>query len=436
MDQEIEIPSFFLCPISLDIMKDPVIVSTGITYDRDSIEKWLFTGKKNSCPVTKQVITETDLTPNHTVRRLIQSWCTLNASYGIERIPTPKPPICKSEIEKLIKDSSSSHQNQVKCLKRLRQIVSQNKANKRCLEAANVPEFLAKIVSNSVDTYNSPSPSLSSSSLNDLCQSNMLENRFDSSRSLMDEALSLLYHLIDTSETARKSLLNNKKGTDLVKTLTKIMQRGIYESRAYATFLLKKILEVADPMQIILLERELFNEVVQILHDQISHKATKSAMQILVIICPWGRNRHKAVEAGAISMIIEQLMDETFSSERRTLEMAMVVLDMLCQCAEGRAEFLNHGAAIAVVSKKILRVSQITSERAVRVLLSIGKFCATPCLLQEMLQLGVVAKMCLVLQVSCGNKTKEKAKELLKLHARAWRESPCVPRNLYASYPA
>ncbi|KAF3592759.1 hypothetical protein DY000_02026544 [Brassica cretica] len=406
MDQEIDIPCFFLCPISLDIMKDPVIVSTGITYDRDSIEKWLFTGKNNSCPVTKQVITETDLTPNHTLRRLIQSWCTLNASYGIERIATPKPLISKSEIEKLIKDSSASYQNQVKCLKRLRQIVSENPTNKRCLEAAEVPEFLAKIVSNSVDTS-----------------------------SLMDEALSILYHL-DTSEEARKSLLNNKKGTNLVMTLTKIMQRGNYESRAYAAFLLKKILEVADPMQIILLERELFNEVVQILNDQISHKATTSAMQILVIICPWGRNRHKAVAAGAVSMIIELLMDKTSSSERRNSEMAMVVLDMLCQCAEGRAEFLNHGAAIAVVSKKILRVSQITSERAVRVLLSIGRFCATPCLLQEMLQLGVVAKMCLVLQVSCGNKTKEKAKELLKLHARVWRESPCVPRNLYASFPA
>ncbi|CAN8278952.1 unnamed protein product [Cochlearia groenlandica] len=435
MDQELEIPSFFLCPISLDIMKDPVIVSTGITYDRDTIEKWLFTGKKTTCPVTKQVITETDLTPNHTLRRLIQSWCTLNASHGVERIPTPKPPICKSDIEKLIKDSSSSHQNQVKCLKRLRQIVSENTTNKRCLEAAQVPEFLAKIVSHYVDSYNSPSPSLSSSNLNDLCQSNMLENRFDSSRSLMDEALSLLYHL-DMSEIARKSLLNNNKETNLVKKLTKIMQRGNYESRAYSTLLLKKILEVADPMQIILLERDLFAEVVQILHDQISHKATRSAMQILVIICPWGRNRHKAVESGSISLIVELLMDETFSLERRNSEMAMVVLDMLCQCAEGRAEFLNHGAAIAVLSKKILRVSQITSERAVRVLLSLGRFCATPCLLQEMLQLGVVAKLCLVLQVSCGNKIKEKAKELLKLHARVWRESPCVPRNLYDSYPA
>ncbi|XP_010541793.1 PREDICTED: E3 ubiquitin-protein ligase PUB22-like [Tarenaya hassleriana] len=433
MDQEIEVPPFFLCPISLEIMKDPVIVSTGITYDRESIEKWLFSGKNKTCPVTKQAVTDTDPTPNHTLRRLIQSWCTLNASYGIERIPTPKPPICKSEIEKLIRDSASSYQNQVKTLKRLRQILLENATNRRCLEAAGVPEFLAKILRDSIDSYNSSS-SPSASNLNDLCYSNM-ENGFDSSKSLTDEALSLLYNL-ETSESVLKNLVNNENGIDIVQLLTKIMQCGIYESRAYASLLLKNILEVADPMQIIVLKTEIFTEVFQILHDQISHKATKSALQILVNICPWGRNRHKAVEAGAISVIIELLMDETFSSVRRIIEMVMVVLDLLCQCAEGRAEFLNHGAAIAVVSKKILRVSQTASERAVRVLLSVGRFCATASLLQEMLQLGVVAKLCLVLQVSCGNKTKEKAKELLRLHARVWRDSPCLPRNLASSYPA
>ncbi|CAH8384298.1 unnamed protein product [Eruca vesicaria subsp. sativa] len=405
MDEEIEIPTFFLCPISLEIMKDPVIVSTGITYDRDSIEKWLVSAKKNSCPVTKQDITDVDLTPNHTLRRLIQSWCTLNASYGVERIPTPRPPISKSEIEKIIKDSASSHQNLVKCLKRLRQIVSENATNKRCLEAAGVPGFLATIVSN---------------------------NGLDSSR---DEALSLLYHL-ETSETVLKNLLNNKKGNDIVNSLVKIMQQGIYESRAYATLLLKNILEVADPMQIMTLKPTVFTEVVKILDDRISHKATRAAMHILVNVCPWGRNRHKAVEAGAIFMIIELLMDESFSSDKRGQEMAMVALDLLCQCAEGRADFLNHGAAIAVVCKKILRVSQTASDRAVRVLLSVGRFCATPALLQEMLQLGVVAKLCLVLQVSCGSKTKEKAKELLKLHARVWKESPCLTRNMILAYPS
>ncbi|XLS71215.1 hypothetical protein HN51_028080 [Arachis hypogaea] len=75
MDNEIDVPLFFLCPISLEIMKDPVTVSTSITYDRESIETWLFSGKNKSCSVTKQQLSSSDffdLTPNHTLHRLIQ----------------------------------------------------------------------------------------------------------------------------------------------------------------------------------------------------------------------------------------------------------------------------------------------------------------------------------------------------------------------------
>ncbi|KAE8696690.1 U-box domain-containing protein 13 [Hibiscus syriacus] len=35
------IPDDFCCPISLELMKDPIIVSTGQTYERSCIEKWL-----------------------------------------------------------------------------------------------------------------------------------------------------------------------------------------------------------------------------------------------------------------------------------------------------------------------------------------------------------------------------------------------------------
>ena len=103
---EIDVPPFFVCPISLELMKDPVTVSTGITYDRHSIEKWLFAAvpKNNTCPVTKQPLLP-DLTPNHTLRRLIQAWCTVNASHGVQRIPTPKPPVDKTLIEKLLRDA-------------------------------------------------------------------------------------------------------------------------------------------------------------------------------------------------------------------------------------------------------------------------------------------------------------------------------------------
>ncbi|KAK7839040.1 e3 ubiquitin-protein ligase pub24 [Quercus suber] len=79
---DIEVPQHFICPISLQIMKDPVTTITGITFDRESIEQWLLTSKKTICPVTKQPLPkDPDLTPNHTLRRLIQGWCTQNASH-------------------------------------------------------------------------------------------------------------------------------------------------------------------------------------------------------------------------------------------------------------------------------------------------------------------------------------------------------------------
>lgn len=61
-------------------MTDPVTATTGITYDRSSIERWLSKCKRGAtCPVTKQPIPRaSDLTPNHTLRRLIESWSNAN----------------------------------------------------------------------------------------------------------------------------------------------------------------------------------------------------------------------------------------------------------------------------------------------------------------------------------------------------------------------
>jgi hypothetical protein len=398
---EIDVPPFFLCPISLELMKDPVTVSTGITYDRENIEKWLFSGKNNTCPATKQALpADCDLTPNHTLRRLIQSWCTMNASHGVERIPTPKPPITKTQIAKLLNDANSPH-SKIKCLQKLRSIASESAANKRCMEAAGAVEFLASIVS---------STTVEEASSGD--------------------ALSILYSL-QLSEAALKILIG--ENGEFIKSLLRIMQRGSDESRAYSILLLKSMMEVADPMQMIRLETEFFVEIVQVLHDQISQQATSAALKLLIQLSPWGRNRIKAVNGGAVSVLIELLLD---SSERRACEMMLMVVDILCGCAEGRAELLEHAAGLAIVSKKIMRVSHVATDKAVRILLSVSKFSATPAVVEEMLQLGVVAKLCLMLQTDGENKAKEKARELLKLHARAWRSSSCIPKKFLSLYPS
>ncbi|XP_042521329.1 E3 ubiquitin-protein ligase PUB23-like [Macadamia integrifolia] len=182
------------------------------------------------------------------------------------------------------------------------------------------------------------------------------------------------------------------------------------------------------------LRGEHFAQIVNVLRDQISQQASKASLQIMIEICQWSRNRIKTVEAGAVSVLIEILLEKTI--EKRDSEMVLVVLDQLCRCAEGRAELLRHGAGIAVVSKSILRVSHLATDRGVRILSSMLRFSGTSCVVQEMLQVGVVSKLCLVLQVDCSLKTKEKAKEMLKLHSRVWKNSSCIPLLVLSSYPS
>ncbi|KAG4996030.1 hypothetical protein JHK85_027469 [Glycine max] len=71
------IPLYFRCPLSLELMLDPVIVASGQTYERQSIQKWLDHGL-TVCPKTRQRLTPTNLIPNYTVKAMIATWCEEN----------------------------------------------------------------------------------------------------------------------------------------------------------------------------------------------------------------------------------------------------------------------------------------------------------------------------------------------------------------------
>ncbi len=70
-DSDVEYESFF-CPISQEIMKDPVITPGGVSYDRKSICDWL---KKNkTCPLTKTNLCENDLITNYALKCTIEDY--------------------------------------------------------------------------------------------------------------------------------------------------------------------------------------------------------------------------------------------------------------------------------------------------------------------------------------------------------------------------
>ena len=59
-----------MCPISCDIMNDPVICMDGQTYERVCIEQWFATGKRTS-PVTNEVLSSLTLVPVIKLRAII-----------------------------------------------------------------------------------------------------------------------------------------------------------------------------------------------------------------------------------------------------------------------------------------------------------------------------------------------------------------------------
>ncbi|CAA6660510.1 unnamed protein product [Spirodela intermedia] len=365
----VEVPRYFVCPISLQIMKDPVTVATGITYDRESIERWLFVDNNLTCPLTNQPLArESELTPNHTLRRLIQAWCMANASQG-------------SSIHKLLQDLSVP-KLESNTLRLLSTLASDSESNRRSMVQAGVPKSM---VSTIVDSHR--------------------RNRPDR----VEEALAVLIALKASPEELKPLIGDNH---DLIESLTRALKHASSDSstngpRSHAIVFLKCALEVANPTLGERLKSDFFMEVVSVLKARSSPQTIKAALQVLLDACPMGTNRSKIVEAGA-----------------RTSELVLGVLDHLCNCADGRAELVGHAAGIAVVAKRILRVSPAADDRAVRILSSVCKFSATNELLQEMLKVGAVSKLCL-----------EKARWVLRSHSEAWRNSPCIATYLITRYP-
>ncbi|XP_010463003.1 PREDICTED: putative U-box domain-containing protein 50 [Camelina sativa] len=74
-----DIPSVFMCPILQEVMKNPHIAADGFSYELEAIEEWLSMGHDTS-PMTNLRLDYQVLTPNHTLRSLIQDWHSKKAA--------------------------------------------------------------------------------------------------------------------------------------------------------------------------------------------------------------------------------------------------------------------------------------------------------------------------------------------------------------------
>ncbi|KAK9676939.1 hypothetical protein RND81_11G111400 [Saponaria officinalis] len=96
------IPDDFLCPITQDLMIDPVTLTTGHTFERTAILDWFKRGNLR-CPITRTALSGIILIPNKAVQSMISKWCAANG------MPYDPPALLKTPEERRrnnIEDSS------------------------------------------------------------------------------------------------------------------------------------------------------------------------------------------------------------------------------------------------------------------------------------------------------------------------------------------
>ncbi|KAL8507201.1 hypothetical protein ACS0TY_017926 [Phlomoides rotata] len=162
-DTFITIPKDFCCPVTLDLMKDPVIISTGQTYERSSIERWMQEGH-STCPKTGQMLVHTKLFPNRALRNLIMQWCAANdipydppenSDYLSESIVAAFPSKAAIEATKatarLLVEQLENGTSKAKTVAamEIRLLAKTGRENRACIAAAGAIPILKKLLSSS-----------------------------------------------------------------------------------------------------------------------------------------------------------------------------------------------------------------------------------------------------------------------------------------------
>ncbi|GAA0149995.1 hypothetical protein LIER_37043 [Lithospermum erythrorhizon] len=386
---ELSIPSHFRCPISLDLMTDPVTLSTGMTYDRESIEKWIDAGNI-TCPVTNQVLQNVDQIPNHFLRKMIQDWCVQNKSHGVDRIPTPRIPISGYQVSQICSKIivAAKQMDESKCLemmKKIKILAKESEKNKKCIVDNGAGVALSFVF----ESFSSIS----------------MEKYSD----LLKGVLSFLTWMFPFSEEGL-SKLGSAKSLNHISWFLKGEDLSV---RQNAVVVLKELISLDSNYANGLMEIDGVAETLfKIIHVPISSTVTKASLVVIYNLMDSNEVIQSFVDMGLANLAIEIIVD----GDKSTCEKALCVLERICNCEKGKELASNNALTMPVLIKKLLRVSDLATEFAVSI---VWKLCCrgnnAENLILEALQVGAFQKLLVILQVGCGKSTKDKVTELLKL---------------------
>jgi hypothetical protein len=328
---------------------------------------------------------------------MIQDWCVENHSFGIERIPTPRIPVNSYQVSEILsKIVAAGKRNDGESCRRLvaklRSMARESDRNKRCI----VVHGASTVLSSAYASFS---------------------EKFEQNGAVLEEILSALTTMTPLEADAKACLVS----TYSLRSIVCFLKSGDLSSRRHAVLVLKEILSSSSDQKKVLEElteiEGALEALVNLIKEPICSTTTKASLLTLyhLVANPSLNEKPKArlVELGLLEFLLDLLVD----TDRSINEKALGVLNGLCSCKQGREIAMLNALIMPVLVKKMLRVSEMATEFSVSIILKLCKEEKREDggVIFEALQVGAFQKLLLLLQVGCGERTKEKATELLKL---------------------
>ncbi|CAL9230762.1 unnamed protein product [Arabidopsis halleri] len=267
----VEVPKEFICKLSKEIMIEPVLISSGQTFEKRYILEWL--KHERTCPITKQVLYHRFWIPNHSINEVIMQWCRIN------KFDRPKPSddevidLFTGDIESLLQriTSPSSVEDQTEAAKELA-LKAKRFTNVCVYFVVKIPDSITRLLS----------------------PLSVLGDEVDSNPELQENIITSLFNI----STVKKNQKEIAENPHVIPLLTKSLRKGTDQTKKISAATVFS-LSHTDSNKNIIGNSEALKALVDLLEEGDS-LATSEAFSALANLCLVKEIREKAVSVGLI----------------------------------------------------------------------------------------------------------------------------------------
>ncbi|XP_015902826.3 U-box domain-containing protein 28 [Ziziphus jujuba] len=381
----ITVPNLFRCPISMDVMRSPVSLCTGVTYDRSSIQHWLDSGH-DTCPATMQTLRSKDFVPNLTLRRLINLWAQSNGPPS----PASSPSVSYQKATTLVRDiENNGNENLPNTLSEVLDLIAAGDENRRFL--AGFDGFVSAIVG--------------------------VLSRGGAKMEVLELSIRVLDSILTENGVGEK--LNSsisKRNYDCLPSICLVIQKGIgSSSKIESVRVLESIAVNAESKRAITENQDLFHALLDLLASEKDDDLNDAVFSFFIAISVTHSAKAELVRSGIVQLVSKSLSDP--KTKICTKEKGLKLMSIMSTCAEGRSAMRDWPECAKAVAEKLMKVSRTANEDAVAVLWSLCCLLGDKKAQEVVVRSNGVAKILLVMQSGYyeGHKVRRICGDLVKV---------------------